>query len=374
MRIGFDATNILGYGGIKTYARELVRGLAQQYPEDTFHLLSTFSSARRDKLLRVFQGMPNVRVTASLPHIRMLGEPMRPLTGALTSLMWMRVSRRVDLVHLTDPYGTAALPRRFVSTVHDLFPLTRNEYCGSVLERFYRKRTPLILDRSTAVITPSNYVKDQVLELYPDIPAPVTVIPEAASGEFRPGSGSEELPFSLRPGGRFFLFVGRDDPRKNLPRIVEAYRKLPGGLRAECSLVMVTGGKPLDTAVNEDGLIFLRDRSAADLRRLYSSALAFLFPSLDEGFGLPVIEAMSSGCPVITSNRSCLPETAAGAAVLVDPEDTAGISNAMRNLASSPRLRDEYIARGLERAAEFSWERTAMETMKVYRSAADATG
>lgn len=372
MRIGFDATNILGHGGIKTYARELVRGLAEEFPRDNFHLFSTFSSARKDRLRRIFQGMPNVRISASLPHIRMLGEAMRPLTGVLTSLMWLRISRRVDLVHLTDPYGTAALPRRFVSTIHDLFPLTRNEYHGSVLERFYRKRTPLVLYRSSAVITPSNYVKDQVLKLYPDIATPVTVIPEAASGEFHPVSDFDELQENLRPGGSFFLFVGRDDPRKNLSRVIEAYSELPGGMRAECALVVVTSGQPLDR--DENGLIFLRDLPATDLRRLYSSALAFLFPSLDEGFGLPVIEAMSSGCPVITSDRSCLPETAAGAAVLVDPEDAAEISNAMRNLASSPRLRDEYITRGLKRAEEFSWGRTAEETMKVYRSAADAAG
>lgn len=371
MRIGYDATNILGHGGIKTYARELIRGLAREYPGDTFHLLSTFSSARRDRLRRIFQGMPNVRISASMPHIRMLGEAMRPLTCALTSLMWLRVSRRVDLLHLTDPYGTAALPRRFVSTIHDLFPLTRNEYRGSGLERFYRRRTPLVLKRSSAVITPSNYVKDQVMELYPDLSTPVTGIPEAASGEFRPGSDFDELPAGLRPGG-FFLFVGRIDPRKNLSGVIDAYRELPIELREEFGLVLVTSGGPPDG--DEDGVFFLRDLSDADLRRLYSSALAFLFPSLDEGFGLPVIEAMSCGCPVITSSRSCLPETAGGGAVLVDPENTSDISNAMRTMATSPRLRDEYIARGLGRAEEFSWKRTAMETMKVYRSAADAAG
>lgn len=371
MRIGYDATNLLGHGGIKTYARELIKGLAQQYPEDTFHLLSTFSSARRNGLRRIFQGMPNVRISAFLPHVRMLGDSMRPLTFALASLMWLRACRRMELVHLTDPYGTAALPRRFVSTIHDLFPLTRDEYRGSGLERFYRRRTPLILKRSSAVITPSNYVKDQVLELYPHHSTPVTGIPEAASGEFHPGSDFDELPAGLRPGG-FFLFVGRNDPRKNLSRVIHAYRQLPLELREGIGLVLVSSGVP-DNG-DEDGVFFLRDLPAADLSRLYSSALVFLFPSLDEGFGLPVIEAMSCGCPVITSSRSCLPETAGGAAVLVDPKNTTDISNAMRTMAASPGLRNEYIARGLERVEDFSWERTALETMKVYRSVADAAG
>lgn len=371
MHIGYDATNILGHGGIKTYARELIKGLAREYPEDNFHLLSTFSSARRDRLRRIFQGMPNVMISSSLPHIRMLGDAMKPLTCAVTSLMWLRASRGLDLVHLTDPYGTAALPRRFVSTIHDLFPLTRNEYLGSGLEEFYRKRTPLILTRSSAAITPSVYVKEQILELYPDLSIPVTGIPEAASGEFRPGSDFDELPAGLRPGG-FFLFVGRNDPRKNLSRVMDAYRELPRELREECGMVLVSPGRPVES--DEDGIIQLQDLPAADLSRLYSSALAFLFPSLDEGFGLPVVEAMSCGCPVITSDRSCLPETAAGAALLVDPEDTSEMSKAMMTMASSSRLRDEYIARGIRRAEGLSWKRTAKETMRVYRNASDATG
>ncbi|MBN2588059.1 MAG: glycosyltransferase family 4 protein [Candidatus Fermentibacteraceae bacterium] len=379
MRIGFDATNILGHGGIKTYARELVRGLALGFPEDSFLLLTTFSASKKDSLRAVFHGIKNVEVYGALPHVRMFGRRLYPAARLLGTVMWRRASRDLDLVHLTDPYGTAALPRRFVSTVHDLFPLTREEYAGTALEEDYRRRTPVILKRSIAVITPSSYIRDQLLDMYPESGSPVVAVPEAASDLFSPCPPDPVLlrRHRLEAEG-YFLHVGRFDPRKNITRLIAAYRELPEGIRSSLRLVLVISGRPsdLDALALGQGdmiaggeLVLLRDIPLHELRMLYASATAFVFPSLDEGFGLPLLEAMSTGCPVITSNLSCIPETAGDGAMLVDPESVRDISEAMAIMARQPDRRLFYSSRGLSRSGEFSWERTAAETMEVYRAA-----
>jgi len=376
MRIGFDATNMLGHGGIKTYARELIRALSQEYAGDAFQLLTTASRSRRARLDQLFEGLPNITVRGFMPHVRMLGSGLSHLTAMIGRLSWLRESRRLDLVHLTDPYGASALPGRFVCTIHDLFPLTRNEYAGTSLRRRYGRRTRGILEGCLAVVTPSGYVREQLKSLFPETLCPVTVVPEAASPIFRPVTGGQASlsGYGLTPEG-YFMYVGRLDPRKNVQRLVDAWEALPQGVRSERRLVLVVSGAApggsLDALEGIEGAIVIRDVAESDLRLLYSSALALVFPSLDEGFGLPVLEAMRCGCPVITSRASCLPETAGSAALLADPEDTASISDGMRKMAESEELRMEYSTAGLQRASEFSWQRTARETMRVYRKALD---
>ena len=376
MLIGFDATNMLGHGGIKTYARELIRALSLEYSDDVFQLLTTASRSRRARLDQLFEGLPNITVRGFMPHVRMLGPGLSPLTAMIGRLSWMRESRRLDLVHLTDPYGAPALPGRFVCTIHDLFPLTRDEYTGTPLRRRYGRRTRAILKGCLAVVTPSGYVREQLKSLFPETRCPVTVVPEAASPYFRPVNVD---PASLSGYGLtsegYFMYVGRLDPRKNVQRLVDAWEALPQRFRRERRLVLVVSGAApggsLDALEGIEGVIVIRDVPESDLRTLYSSALALVFPSLDEGFGLPVLEAMRCGCPVITSRASCLPETAGSAALLADPADTASISDGMRKMAESEERRMEYSAAGLQRASEFSWQRTARETMRVYRKALD---
>ncbi|MCD4701593.1 MAG: hypothetical protein K8S24_07025 [Candidatus Aegiribacteria sp.] len=124
MNIGFDATNILGHGGIKTYARELIRGLAEQYPDDSFILLTTFSASKKRKLEKLFGHLPNVTIRKAIPHRSMLGNGFSCITEFLSSILWWLSSRSLDIVHLTDPFGSVVLPGKFVATVHDIFPIT----------------------------------------------------------------------------------------------------------------------------------------------------------------------------------------------------------------------------------------------------------
>lgn len=379
MRVGFDATNILGHGGIKTYARELIKTLASEYPGDDFILCTTSSISKKEKLLRLFEKNTNIEVCTGLPHARMLGDRFRWLSGLLGALYWRKQERHLDLVHLTDPYSVAGYPRRFAVTIHDLFPLTRDELCNSHLNLFYKRKTPLILHRAEAVITPSLYIAGEIQKLYPKRIRMINVIPEAADSEFRPLSRNNSI---LSEYGldktRFLLFVGRADIRKNLRRIVEAYDGLDvdtrdGGVGVAggggVHLVLVLSGhNSIEASLTErEHLHVLRDVSQEDIIQFYSSADALVFPSLDEGFGLPVIEAMQSGCPVITSNTSCLPEIAGDAALLVDPYSIAEISSAMREIITSPKRREELQEEGFRRAKNYSWEKTAQKTMKVYR-------
>jgi glycosyltransferase involved in cell wall biosynthesis len=375
MRIGFDATNIFGHGGIKTYARELIRALSSEYPDDELVLLTTPSSSRRKKLRRLFAGQSSVIIRGILPHVSMLGAALSPLTRTASSIMWRMTCGSLDLIHLTDPFGTASLPPRFVATIHDLFPLSRQEYEGSALAGYYAGRTPDILSRAHAVITPSNYVAGQIRGLYPDADTDIIPVPEAASEAFHPMKADSGI--SIHEGS-YFLYVGRPDVRKNLPVLLEAFGRYSEETGGGARLLLVTSGLsgnepgPVPEGMAEDGtVVLLNDLSKEELRSAYCGALALVFPSLDEGFGLPVVEAMQCGCPVITSRCSCLPEISGNAALLVDPEDPAELAEAMISVAGSTQLQKEMSEKGICRASEYSWSRTARETMSVYRRVAE---
>jgi len=201
------------------------------------------------------------------------------------------------------------------------------------------------------------------------------VIPEAAHTRYRPMSLESVDPALKRYviERPYILYVGSLEKRKNLPRLLEAYaylrETLPGW-----KLVIVGGRKwksdPIYKAVQRLGLephvIFTGFVAEEDLPALYNGADLFVFPSLYEGFGLPVLEAMACGTPVVTSNTSSLPEVAGEAALLVAPTDVKAIAAAMQRVLSEPDLAAELRRRGLERASQFSWERTARETLAVY--------
>ncbi len=372
MRVGFDATNILGHGGIKTYARELVKALASEYPESKFILCTTSSISKKEKLLRLFEKNINVEVFTGLPHARMLGDRFRRLSGLLGALYWRKLERNLDLVHLTDPYSVAGYPHKFVVTIHDLFPLTRDELSNSRLNRFYKLETPHILRRAEAVITPSQYIAAEIQKLYPDQARIICAVPEAADNSFKPLKRDDSVLSGYGLDGiRYFLFVGRVDSRKNLQRLINAYYRLEidtyDGGGAHLVLVL-SGHNSCEVDLSErEYLHVLRDVPQDDIIQFYSSAEALVFPSLDEGFGLPVLEAMQCGCPVITSSCASLPEVAGDAAILVDPYSIEEISSAMKEIITSPQRREELREEGFRRVKNYSWEETAQKTMTVYR-------
>ncbi|MCK5116050.1 MAG: glycosyltransferase family 4 protein [Candidatus Aegiribacteria sp.] len=378
MRVGFDATNILGHSGIRTYTRELVLALAAEFPDDEFVLYTTFSSSKKSVLQKFFGDYPNITIVGGLPHARMLGDSLKQLTIFAGSVAWRFHEGRLDIVHLTDPYGTPALPGSFVATINDIFPITLEQYRDTDLEKQYVNRTPVLLKRAYAIITPSRYVADTLHSRYPSCTLDIVPVHDAASVSFKPVAPDEDFlrKYDLSKYS-YFLFVGRVDPRKNLSKLLEAYSLIAEDTRRENHLVLILSGASIDKEIfHAENEIFLKDPSVHtiegisedDLIQLYSSAAAFVFPSLAEGFGLPVVEAMQCGCPVITSNASCLPEIAGDAALLVDPHNAKEIASAMSEVIDPAGTREQLISRGFDQAEQFSWNLTAKNTMHVYRN------
>jgi glycosyltransferase involved in cell wall biosynthesis len=262
-----------------------------------------------------------------------------------------------DVVHGPD-FAVPYLARRpSVLTLHDLSPWMDESWHQSAHR--VRRRTPVLLELglATMVITPGEKVRRAALERFHLLPDRVVAIPEAAAHWFRPVEAAPpEVPY--------FLFVGTLEPRKNLELLLGAWRVV----RSQHNVDLVIAGRRRADAPKiaaEPGLRLVGEVADRELPALYSGALAFIYPSLYEGFGLPVLEAMQCGAPVIASRAV---EEAGGDAALyaADGRELAGI---MASLAANPDLAVELRARSLARAAEFSWERAAIATRQVYKQA-----
>ena len=263
------------------------------------------------------------------------------------------------------------------ATLHDLifrfYPQTHKP-----LNRwFLTLMMPRFLRAVDAVIAVSDCTKRDAVRLYGLDEAKIKVIHEGVNPRFctAPPEAISVVRQKYGLPKDFILSVGTIEPRKNLTSLLEAYRVLRDR-RGECKLVIV-GQKGwlyegffrrLRELGLKDEVIFPGFVPDEDLPALYSAADLFVFPSLYEGFGLPVLEAMACGAPVITSNTSSLPEVAGDAALLVDPTSIEALTHAMRNVLESKQLRDELSAKGYEQAAKFNWESAARETLAVYAS------
>jgi glycosyltransferase involved in cell wall biosynthesis len=208
------------------------------------------------------------------------------------------------------------------------------------------------------ILTVSEAIRREVISHFGVNPHQVRAVPLAASPLFRPLSVSGAPP--SRP---FFLFVGTLEPRKNVAALVEAWR----ATREQTGADLIIAGRSRSDFVpipTYEGLNFLGEVPDHELPRLYSDALAFVYPTFYEGFGLPVLEAMQCGCPVITSTDPAVMEVSAGAAI--HAASPLELADALRSVASNPRLRTDLRRAGLTRAASFSWKATARETRSVY--------
>ncbi|MGD0999509.1 MAG: glycosyltransferase family 1 protein [Candidatus Brocadiia bacterium] len=259
-----------------------------------------------------------------------------------------------------------------VITIHDIIPLTNPEWVPASDGRRMRAQLDFARRRCQAVITVSEFVRGQLIArgLAPER---VTATPEACAPAFRPRDPGHQAACraaaGLGPEEPFVLFVGTLDPRKNLRTLLEASAAVRS---AAPHRLMVIGKNPYGPDPDLAGRDIVRLTGIEDemLAGLMSAATLFVLPSLAEGFGLPVLEAMACGCPVITSNTTSLPEVCGDAAILVDPLDANALAERLRALLRDEPLRRDLRAKGLARAAQFSWERMARETFAVYRRVA----
>jgi glycosyltransferase involved in cell wall biosynthesis len=247
-----------------------------------------------------------------------------------------------------------------ILTIHDLSPWRHKAWHEEADRVRFRAPWLVRFGRARMILTVSEAVRAEIIDHFGVATDRVRAVPLAASDLFRPVLPS--VPTS-RP---FFLFVATLEPRKNIEALVDAWRESREATGAD---LIVAGRSRTDFAgiAPADGLHFLGEVPDQELPRLYSDALAFVYPTHYEGFGLPVLEAMQCGCPVITSRDPAVMEVSAGAAIHVTSAQE--IAEAMRSVAADPGLRARLLEAGLKRSADFSWRRTAIETHAIYAEA-----
>lgn len=278
-------------------------------------------------------------------------------------------------------------------TVYDLIPLRQSRHSTARARLLFRWTTALALRAAAHVIAISEAARRDFVSEFGLPPDRITAIPLAADAAFRPQPPAAVAAFRARSGlpERFMLYLGSNKPHKNLVRLVEAWAAARSAATAPTSpaggpgtgivdLGLVIAGawdarypearRLAEATAGVGSILWLGPVPEDDLPALYSAASAFVFPSLFEGFGLPVLEAMACGTPVICSDVSSLPEVTGGAALLVDPADAGSLAAAIVRLAGDESLRQSLREKGLARAARLTWRNTAAETLAIYRAIA----
>jgi len=268
-----------------------------------------------------------------------------------------------------------------IATFHDLSPFTWMECHAPQRVRYWQKEMRKTLDRASALITDSEYTRHELAGYFGWPIERIHAVPLASSAEFCVRHYEDlRLPlarYGLAPGN-YSLFVGTIEPRKNIDTLLAAYGRLPVAIRSRWPLIL-TGyegwrneqiRQRIEQAEAEGWARYLGFVPASDLPLLFSGARLFTFPSLYEGFGLPVLEAMSSGVPVVCSNSSSLPEVAGKAALMSEPLDVEALTDNLRRGLEDEHWRSSAIDEGLSHSAMFSWQRCASETIAVYKTVA----
>jgi len=363
VRIGIDASPILGdKGGVGWY---------------TYHLLNSLLDLKEDVEFVGYVKPGSFRTGA----LKEWGTDSRLRWDESGQLMmrWRGALDRLDLYHGTNFKMQTVGRHGGLVTIYDLWLDRHPEYSTKLFGQrasFYRTRRTA--RRAQKVITISESSAREIESLYGLPRNGIVVIPCGVSDDFRPTTDTAAMPELRRrfaiPTDRFILFMGGADPRKNHQALLKAYARR-SALLSEYSLVLV--GEPVHRFADmrqtaracglEDRTVWAGRQSVADLRLLYSHADLFVFPSLYEGFGMPVLEAMACGAPVITSNVTSLPEVVGDAAVLVNPEDPEELAEAILRVLENQTLREGLRAKGFERVRQFTWERAARRTLALYR-------
>ena len=368
MRIAIDAHSVgTGLGGNESYAINLIESLAEIDSSNLYTLYVT----RKEAVKRFSNRWPNFTVRTTLPHTPLIRIPIT-LSAELRR-------NRVDVLHVQFTAPPAA-PCPVVVSIHDL----SFEHLPQTFKRRSRMQLRMTVRRSarlaSQVITLSNHSRNDIISTYHIEPDKVTAIPLAAPAHFAPVTDDNELQRvkqSYGIDGPYILCVGSIQPRKNLTRLLHAYSllrradpeaKLPKLVIAgKCAWLFGETLRTIDQLELSDSVILTGYVPEADLPALYSGALCFVYPSYFEGFGLPPLEAMKCGTPVIVGNRTSVPEVVGDAAVLVDPLNVGDIASTIRNMISDDALRATLKIRGLERAKLFDWQQTARATLEVYK-------
>jgi len=371
--------------GIGRYTYELAKRLA---PNENIARLRYFSMGRwvaapADALEQPRPGSAPSLAEKTSVRDRLAGNRLavRLYTAMAPALLGWRLRGNRQSIYHSPNYIVPPFQGKTVGTVHDLSHIQCPQFHPQARVDYLKLALASSLARTGHVITVSESVRREMIEYGLMPPERITAIHLAADTIFRPHAPHMLAPAMRALGlraGQYSLFVGTMEPRKNVERLVQAYGMLPEAMRREWPLV-VAGGRGWNSAAVHERMAraqaqgWLRYLAFVDQRwlpALYAGARLMAYPSLYEGFGLPIAEAMASGTPVLTSNASCMPEVAAGAARLVDPQDVQALAEALRECLANEAWQAEARAKGLARTAILSWDRCAQQTVAVYQQLA----
>lgn len=370
-RIGIDGTPLLGErSGVGNYTGRLLAALLKTAPQWEYLLFSN----------RPLNGLE--AELQNTTQVRRYFQPSRWLW--MQTILPRSIRRsRVDLCHFTNALAPLWQPAPFVLTIHDASLYVYGHYHPRARHLTMRLTLPIVARHASAIITVSNHSRDDLVRILGLPREKIHVVYEAAARCFRPVTDStilSALRQKYRLPDKFVLFVGTLEPRKNLVRLVRALDRVRRqGLVHKLILVGPMGWmmedfeREVETLGLQDDVRYLGYVPGEDLPGIYSLAAAFAFPSLYEGFGLPPLEAMACGTPVLTSNRSSLAEVCGDAALLVNPDSEEAIADGLVCLLEDEALQQRLSQRGLKRVRRYSWERAARETASVYHRVLNGT-
>ena len=367
MRIGIDISQIVYQTGVSRYTVELVKHLLELDQKNHYFLYG--GSLRQRSILKAFiKSLRSKKLTSKISH----------LSPKLLDLFWNRLNllppdqgQNLDIYHASN----WALPKtksKLITTIHDLtflkYPESHLPYYINAHTRHLKK----VKKRADHIITDSKFSQKDLIE-YGIPESKISVIYPAPAKIFKKPTNPKLIKktlakYSLKTP--FILSVGTQEPRKNLKRLIKAFTKLQ---TKHPKLTLAIAGKFGwgETTKKVKGVKLLGFVPDEDLVNLYSSAKVFVYPSLYEGFGFPILEAFKCGCPVITSNRSSLPELGGEAAFYLNPTKVSEISDTINLVLSlSSEKRKQIIDRGLAHAKSFSWAKTAKQTLAIYQKVA----
>lgn len=370
LRIGIDFTSASRErAGIGRYARELVRALSR-IDHDNQYVLFVPRDAH-DELSR-FDWSPNFKIVRA------------PINERYLAALWHRVRvplfveafiGKVDVFYSPDFLLPPTLARRTLVTVHDLSYVRVPECFPAPLLRYLNNSVPRAVNRANVILADAASTQRDVNDVYHVPLEKIKVLYSGVDPRFNPNVSfeSQARVRELTHGNPYLLSVSTIQPRKNYSRLIEAFAKIANTQYAIRNMQLVIAGgrgwmfeevfQTVERLGLQDRVIFPSFFSDKDLPALYAGATLFVYPSLYEGFGLPVAEAMACGVPIVSSNASSLPEVGGDAVLYFDPRNVDGMAEAMQRALSDESLRAQMRAKGFEQAKQFTWEKAARELL-----------
>ncbi|MCL2321289.1 MAG: glycosyltransferase family 4 protein [Oscillospiraceae bacterium] len=367
MKIAFDGRGINWYSGtgIGTYSLNILKNLLEIDKENSYHIFwcgGNFEKLNYHNTSFIFSSKKQYKFFENFYFPQYIN------------------TNFLDVYHL--PQNGLGLNENILAykviTLHDIIPYTMPDTVGKGYLSKFIENIPKIIKLADAIITVSEYSKEDICRFFPYSHDKIHVIPLAANSNFkkhRKDYCKAYLSEMFKINKEFILYVGGFSPRKNVPILIEAFSKIKNELKTPHNLVIVGSHKDqilqLEQLVSalgiEDDVIFTGYVSDDELPLFYSACDLFVYPSLYEGFGLPILEAMNCGAPVITVNCTSIPEVSGDAAIYFDGCDVLKLSNEIVDLVNDNTKKILYSERSTERAKLFKWEKTAEKTMEVYK-------